>query len=126
MKRDLKLFLQDILEASQHIVQFVEGFDYLKFQNDDKTTSAVIRKLEIIGEAVKHVPDAIKEKSPSIKWKAVAGMRDRLIHGYFGVDYSLVWDTTQRDIPKLIAEISQLLTDLQRDSASTNESPSAQ
>ncbi len=112
MKRDSRLFLRDILEAAQQIKSFVAGFDYLQFQSDDKTSSAVIRKLEIIGEAVKHIPDAIKEKYPNIKWKEVAGMRDRLVHGYFGVDYSLVWDTTQTDIPRLITEISQILNEL--------------
>lgn len=81
MKREFKLFLKDILEASQHIREFVAGLDYLQFQSDEKTISAVIRKLEIIGEAVKHIPDNFKEQHPTIKWKAVAGMRDRLIHG---------------------------------------------
>ncbi|NUO80973.1 DUF86 domain-containing protein [candidate division KSB1 bacterium] len=115
MKRESRLFLQDILEAAQHIEQFVAGFEYLQFQNDDKTSSAVIRKLEIIGEATKQIPDTIKTKYPEIKWKEIMGMRDRLIHGYFGVDYSLVWDTTQTDIPKLITEISRVLREIDQE-----------
>lgn len=115
MKREPRLFLQDILEAAQLIRQFVAGFDYLQFQNDDKTTSAVIRKLEIIGEATKQIPDAIKIKYPDFRWREIASMRDRLIHGYFGVDYSLIWDTAQTDIPKLITQISRVLNELNQE-----------
>lgn len=115
MKRDARLFLRDIIEAAQQIKLFVAGFDYLQFQSDDKTSSAVIRKLEIIGEAVKNIPDAVKQNYSAIKWREIAGMRDRLIHGYFGVDYSLVWDTTQTDIPRLITEISQVLRELDQE-----------
>lgn len=68
---------------------------------DDKTSSAVIRKLEIIGEAVKNIPDEIKKKNTEIPWKEMAGMRDKLIHVYFGVDYNLVWQTIKNRLPNI-------------------------
>ena len=68
---------------------------------DDKTSSAVIRKLEIIGEAAKHVPDDIRKLYPSIPWKSIAGMRDKLIHAYFGIDRELVWDVITTKLPSM-------------------------
>jgi uncharacterized protein with HEPN domain len=115
MKRDFKLFLNDIIAACKHIQKFVEGMDFEQFQDDEKTSSAVIRKFEIIGEAAKNIPDFIKEKYPQIDWKDMAGMRDRLIHGYFGVDYLLVWETIEYDVPRIISIISQIIKDLEQE-----------
>lgn len=109
MKRTPELFLGDILKAAQHILDFVKDLDYDEFIDDEKTSSAVIRKFEIIGEAAKNIPDTIKKKYSDIPWKDIAGMRDHLIHGYFGVDYVIVWDTIQSDIPKIIKSVSQIL-----------------
>jgi len=86
MKRDTSFYLNDILESCQFIREFVEGLNYNLFISDEKTTSAVIRKIEVIGEASKNVSDEIKQKSTYILWKEMAGMRDRLIHAYFGID----------------------------------------
>jgi len=83
--REYSLYLKDILEAMAAIEKFVAGMEFEDFKNDDRTSSAVIRKFEIIGEAIKHIPDEIRNKYPQIKWKQMAGMRDRLIHFYFGV-----------------------------------------
>lgn len=112
MKRTPELFLRDILKASQHILDFVNDLDYDQFINDEKTSSAVIRKFEIIGEAAKNVPDIIKQKYSDVPWKDISGMRDHLIHAYFGVDNVIVWDTIQSDIPKIIKSVSQILDDL--------------
>ena len=84
--RKAVLFLKDILAALDSIQAFTAGFDIAAFQKDDKTLSAVIRKLEIIGEAAKGLPEVIREQYPEVPWKEMAGMRDRLIHFYFGVD----------------------------------------
>jgi uncharacterized protein with HEPN domain len=111
MKREYKLFLKDIAESCRFIQAFVNGIDFEQFLNDEKTLSAVIRKLEVIGEAAKNIPDSLKKKYPHIQWKKMTGMRDRLIHGYFGISMKLVWGTVRTDIPQLIKEISQILDD---------------
>ena len=80
--RDPTLYLKDILEAMEAIERFVEGMEFEDFKMDDKTSSAVIRKFEIIGEATKNVPETIKQKYPIIPWREMAGMRDKLIHFY--------------------------------------------
>lgn len=107
--RDNLVYLQDILEAIKDIESFTEDFDYAKFQNDKKTIQAVIRELEIIGEAVKQLSSEIKEKEMNIPWKEIAGMRDKLIHQYFGIKLNLVWKTIQVDIPILKNNILSIL-----------------
>jgi uncharacterized protein with HEPN domain len=91
------------------IEKFVEGADFDGFQKNDMLASAVIRKFEIIGEAAKGVPDAISEKHPQIPWKEMAGMRDRLIHSYFGIKYDLVWHTIKDIIPAIKPSIRKIL-----------------
>lgn len=88
--RDYSLYLTDILDALEAIESFVEGFSFEDFKQDDKTLSAAIRKFEIIGEAAKQVPETVKQKYPIVPWKEMAGMRDKLIHFYFGVNYELI------------------------------------
>jgi len=114
MKRDYKLFIKDIISAMKSIEEFVEGLSLDEVREDDKTSSAVIRKFEIIGEATKHVPEDLKEKYPDIPWKRMAGMRDRLIHAYFGVDYRLVWEAIKIDIPELKPRLQQVLAELEK------------
>lgn len=109
MNRSYQLYLQDILRAAQLIREFVEGFDVDLFFRDSKTSSAVIRQFEIIGEAAKNIPDSIRERHAHISWKEMAGMRDRLIHGYFGIDYQLVWDSAQKDVPKLLRDLPEII-----------------
>lgn len=110
--RDYRLYLKDILAAMESIEGFVAGMDFEAFQADDKTASAVLRKLEVIGEATKGVPEAIRSKYPAMPWREMAGMRDRLIHSYFGVDYVLVWRAIRERIPQLKPQLQQILQEL--------------
>ena len=87
--RDCRLYLKDILAELESVETFVAGMDLGEFSADDKTASAVVRKFEIIGEAAKNIPEDIRRRYPKIPWKEMAGMRDRVIHFYFGVDYQL-------------------------------------
>jgi len=109
MKRDYELYLKDILGCIESIERFVEGMNFNEFVEDDKTRSAVIQKFEIIGEATKQIPDEMRQKHPQIPWKEMAGMRDRLIHFYFGVDYKLVWRTIKKRIPQITPLIKKIL-----------------
>jgi len=111
--RDPKLYLKDILVAMDAIEQFVEEVDFETFKNDDMMTSAVIRKFEIIGEATKKIPEEIKQQYPAIPWKDMSGMRDRLIHFYFGIKYELVWETIKKEIPKVKPSVKKVLDDLE-------------
>ncbi len=91
--RNQQLYLQDILTAIQSIEDFIGTMSFNEFKVDDKTISAVIRKLEIIGEATKGIPPEIRDRNIQVPWRQMAGMRDKLIHSYFGVDHELVWST---------------------------------
>jgi uncharacterized protein with HEPN domain len=107
--RDYKFYLTDILAAMDGIEEFTKGMDLEAFQADDKTASAVMRKLEIIGEAAKGIPEEVRRNHPGVPWKEMAGMRDRLIHFYFGVDYKLVWKAVKERLPQIRPELQKIL-----------------
>jgi uncharacterized protein with HEPN domain len=102
-------YLQDMAENAAKALQFVQGMSGDDFLRDEKTFFAVIRALEIIGEAAKNIPDPIREKYPQIPWRDMAGMRDKLIHHYFGVDLKTVWKTVTRDLPLLYPRLEEIL-----------------
>jgi uncharacterized protein with HEPN domain len=110
--RDYTLHLKDILEAMEAIEKFVEGIEFDSFQRNDMISSAVIRKFEIIGEATKNISETIRNKYPEIPWKEMAGMRDRLIHLYFGIKYDLVWHTIKDVIPLVKPLIRKVTEDI--------------
>lgn len=113
MKRSVTVYLKDILEAMNSIEKFVADMDFEKFRLDDKTSSAVIRKFEIIGEATRNIPRGIRQKYPDIPWKEMVGFRDKLIHFYFGIKYEIVWDTIKIHIPQLKTLIGTVLESLE-------------
>ena len=110
--RDLSLYLKDISQAIESIEAFIFGMDYDAFFADDKTVSAVIRKLEIIGEAVKQLPEEVSQRHPDIQWKRIAGMRDKLVHDYFGVNMDILWDVLTTKLPALLKQISNMAQDV--------------
>ncbi len=104
-------YLNDILDSILNIKSFLKDIDYLAFHEDIKTQYAVIRALEIIGEASKKIPKEVRENYSWIPWRFMTGMRDKLIHDYFGVDKQVVWNTATEDILKLEEDIKNLVSD---------------
>ncbi len=108
-------YIADILAAIKETEEFTRGMSYKTFSSDKKTINAVIRSLEIMGEAAKRVPDHVKEKYPDIPWKRMAGMRDKLIHEYSGVDLEIVWTVVKEELPPIKPFIEKLYNDTIKD-----------
>lgn len=114
MKREIGDYIEDIIDAMDKAMNFVKNISYEEFTRDDKTIFAVIRALEIIGEAVKNIPDDIRKNYPEIPWKDIAGMRDKVIHEYFGVNLRIVWKTVKERIPPLKPIFEKILKDIEK------------
>ena len=112
MSAELRVLLENIIESAQYIRGYVQSVTAEEFFADVQLQDAVIRRIEIIGEAVKNLPADWKEDHPVLPWRQIARMRDLLIHRYFSVDLDLTWQTAQSDIPTMEREISVLLADL--------------
>ncbi|HEX5708784.1 MAG TPA: DUF86 domain-containing protein [Pyrinomonadaceae bacterium] len=102
-------FLEHTLDEARFLLDASEGVDWETFRQDGLLKRAFVRSLEVMGEAVKQIPDSIRQQYPSIEWRAIAGMRDRLIHAYYGVNYEMVWDAVVNKIPSLASEIEKIL-----------------
>lgn len=109
-------YLQDMLENAKRAIQFVTGMNYEVFAKDDKTVYAVIRAVEIIGEAAANIPEDIRSKYPAIPWRDVKGMRNKLVHQYFGINMEVVWQTIHEDLPMIIDVLEDILAQEQDNS----------
>ncbi len=101
MSRDWSVYLDDILESCNKILRYTEGMSLELFKREEKTYDAVVRNLEITGEAAKNIPEAVRVQMPEIEWKKAAGLRDVIAHAYFGIDDAILWDVVQHKVPEL-------------------------
>jgi uncharacterized protein with HEPN domain len=111
-KRELRVYLEDIFESIDKIDEYLKGVSAAQFENNFEKQDAVIRRLEIIGEAVKHIPNEVRVNYPEIPWKNIAGLRDIVIHSYFGVSSELIWRAAKEDLPALKVTIQKMIIEL--------------
>jgi uncharacterized protein with HEPN domain len=114
MKKDDSVFLNHIVDGAKLIGEYLSGASRDGFVANRMVQDAVIRELEVIGEATKNISEDLRSKYPDIPWNKMSGMRDKLIHGYFGVDLDAVWDTATKDIPELAIRIESVLRSISR------------
>ncbi len=114
MERDFIQYIYDMLESTNKGISFIKGFTLSNFREDDKTQFALIRAIEIIGEASKKVPKNIKNEYPEIPWREISGMRDKLTHDYFGVNVDVVWNTAKKDLPTIKKLLKKIIKELDK------------
>ena len=112
MKRNYLLFLEDIRDRIEKIESFIDGMDFDAFKQDDRTVSACIREIEVIGEAVKQIPKEITDRFDELPWSLMAKMRDKLIHWYFEVDEEIVWNVAKYKLPDIKIQINNIIIEL--------------
>lgn len=104
-------YLNDMLDSSRKALRFVNGVSYEEFRENDEKVCAVIRMLEVIGEAAKNIPADLRKRHSTVPWRLITGMRDKLIHGYFGINLKWVWETVCDDLPPLVEMIEAMLSE---------------
>ncbi len=109
MSRELRLFLEDMRHACEKVIRYAQPLTCEQFVAQEQVFDAVMRNLEIIGEAAKHIPSDIRSQYPAVDWRRIAGLRDVVIHEYFGVDIEIVWDVVTREVPALLEQLQRIL-----------------
>jgi uncharacterized protein with HEPN domain len=109
-KRDPELLLEDMLAAIRKIERYTSGIDQPAFHQDEKTVDAVVRNLEVIGEAAKRISPEFASRHEDVPWRQVAGLRNRIVHDYFGLDLEIIWQVIRRDLPRLKVQLEKLAT----------------
>ena len=109
MSRSIRLYLEDILTSGVKVRRYTEGMSFEDFQSDERTYDAVVRNLQIIGEAVKNIPQEIRLKYSEVEWRKIAGLRDILAHAYFSIEDEIVWDIVETKIPPLLIIVERIL-----------------
>jgi uncharacterized protein with HEPN domain len=112
MTRSSRLWLEDIVEAAELIGQYIQDLSFDEFEEDIEKQDAVARRLEIIGQAVKGLPEDLREAHPSVEWRAIAGARDIVAHEYFRIDLTLVWGMVKKEVPILLDQVREILAEL--------------
>lgn len=119
-ERGTEDFLRDILEHAEKAIEFMEGLSSVEeLESDERTLFAVVRALEVIGEAAKRIPETVRAKHAAVPWRGMTGMRDKVIHEYFGVDAEVVWNTVRQELPPLCEAIARMLKELEADTGQT-------
>ena len=108
-ERDFILYLEDIVLSMQRVQEYITGLDFKHFKWDYKTVDAVIRNFEIIGEASKNLPEAVKDKYTNVPWEEMYRLRNRISHEYFGIDYEIIWDIATKELPSNYEDICAIL-----------------
>ena len=109
MSRAPREYLRHILDEATYLLEATEGLDQSQLLQDETLKRAVVRSIEVIGEAARRVPEGVRDELPQIDWRAMSGMRDRLIHGYFGIDYDIVWDVVKNKVPALKRDLTRFM-----------------
>ena len=110
MSREWRLYVDDMRQACRKVLRYTQGLDLERLRRDEKAYDAVVRNLEVIGEAAKHIPQAVRAQMPGIEWRKIAGLRDVLAHAYFGIDDAVLWDVIQNKVPPLLDALEQIPT----------------
>lgn len=113
-ERDYRDYVQDIVDSIDETDEFSKGMTFEDFLKDRKTVNAVIRSIDVMGEAAKNIPQSLKDKYPDVPWKKMAGMRDKLIHEYSGVDLEIVWQAIKKELPSVRPSVVQVLEELEQ------------
>ena len=109
MKKDPKVFLKHIIDSIENIDNYTKGKSESQFLNSEETQDAVMRRLAVIGEAAKNLPSSLREKNKTVNWKAIIGLKNVIVHEYFGVDMKIIWNIVKKDMPDLKSAVTSIL-----------------